>query len=162
MAEKYLENVKFLVVDDNAFMRKIVRRVLNALDAMQVRDAGDGAEALKVMRTFEPDIIICDWEMRPLDGLEFVRMLRLSSDSANPYIPVIMLSGHSEMNRVTAARDAGVNEFVVKPISVRTLFSRIQSIIEKPRGFIRTKTFFGPDRRRRNMRFKGADRRKAE
>lgn len=159
MTDKYLANVNFLIVDDNAFMRTILRRVLNALEVGKVRDASDGAEALKVMQTFQPDIGIVDWEMEPLDGLEFVKLIRTGSDSPNPYLPIIMLSGHSEIRRVVTAREAGVTEFVVKPISVKALFSRIQAIIERPRGFVRTKTFFGPDRRRKDQKFSGDDRR---
>lgn len=162
MAEGYLANVKFLIVEDNSFMQTVVRRVLSALGAKEVRECSDGADALKILKTFDADIIITDWAMEPLDGVELTTMIRTAADSTNPYIPIIMLSAYSEMNRIVEARDAGVNEFVVKPISVNTLFSRIQAVIERPRPFIRTKTFFGPDRRRKDMPFEGEDRRKPE
>lgn len=161
MSEKYLENVKFLIVDDNAFMRTIVRRVLAALDAEHIREAANGAAALKIMQTYQPDIAIVDWEMQPLDGLEFTRMVRTADDSSNPFLPIIMLSGHSEHNRILAARDIGINEFVVKPISVKTLFERIEAVIERPRPFIRIKGYFGPDRRRRDVKHE-PDRRDAK
>lgn len=159
MAEKYLENIKFLVVDDNAFMRTIVRRVLGALDVKLIKEATDGTSALKIMQTFEPDIAIVDWEMQPLDGLEFTQMVRTDDDSPNPFLPIIMLSGHAEQSRIVAARDAGINEFVIKPISVKTLFSRIQEVIERPRPFVRAKSYFGPDRRRKNVKITFSDRR---
>lgn len=155
----YLENIKFLIVDDNAFMRSIVKSVLNSLDARYFREATNGAEALKVLQGFEPDIAIVDWEMQPLNGIELVKMIRTGADSLNPFLPIIMLSGHSEVSRVMEARDAGVNEFVVKPISVKSLFSRIDSLIHKPRDFVRTSRFFGPDRRRRSMDVGLSDRR---
>ena len=151
MAVKYLEDVKFLIVDDNAFMRTIIRRVLSALHAEQVREASDGEDALQIMQTFAPDIIILDWEMKPMDGLEFTRKVRLSRDSPNVFTPIVMVSGHSERGRVLAARDAGVNEFVVKPISAKSLFDRIQAVIERPRPFVRLKSYFGPDRRRKTV-----------
>ena len=151
MAVKYLEDVKFLIVDDNAFMRTIFRRVLSALHAEQVREASDGEDALQIMQTFAPDIIILDWEMKPMDGLEFTRKVRLSRDSPNVFTPIVMVSGHSERGRVVAARDAGVNEFVVKPISAKSLFDRIQAVIERPRPFVRLKSYFGPDRRRKTV-----------
>ena len=88
-------------------------------------------------------------------------LFRSAADSTNPYVPIIMLTAYSEMNRIVEARDSGVNEFVVKPISVNTLFSRIQAVIEKPRPFIRNNNFFGPDRRRKDMPFNEPDRRKA-
>ena len=162
VSDKQLEKVKFLIIDDNAFMRTIVRSVLNALNANQVKEAADGVDALKIMKNFQPDIIIADWEMRPVDGIEFVRMVRIGSDSRDPFVPIIMLSGHSENARVTVARDAGINEYLVKPISASTLFSRIEAVIERPRPFVRAKDFFGPDRRRRDVGYRGEERRKAQ
>lgn len=156
----YLEQIKFLVVEDNNFMRTIVRRVLNALGAHDVKEAVDGAEAMKLLQTYQPDICIVDWEMTPLDGIDFARMIRLGEDSPNPFMPLIMLSGHSERQRVMVARDAGVNEFVVKPISATALFSRIRAVIERPRPFVRTKNYFGPDRRRHaDAKYQGPERR---
>ncbi len=162
MADKYLKDVNFLIVDDNAFMHTIIRRVLSALNAEQVREASDGEDALQVMQTFVPDIIILDWEMTPMDGLEFTRKVRLSKDSPNDFAPIIMVSGHSERGRIVAARDAGVNEFVVKPISAKALFDRIQAVIERPRPFVRLKNYFGPDRRRKTVDHGGAERRVAK
>ena len=78
-------------------------------------------------------------------------MVRSGEDSPNPYVPIIMLTGHTELHRVCEARDAGVNEFLAKPISAKALYSRVASIIEFPRPFIRTKSYFGPCRRRRNL-----------
>ncbi|MBL6933453.1 MAG: response regulator [Rhodospirillales bacterium] len=161
MADDYLSNIKFLIVEDNKFMQTVVRRVLSALGVRDVRECDDGADALKILKTFPADIVITDWAMEPLDGLELTQMIRNSADSTNPYIPIIMLTAYSEMNRIVEARDSGVNEFVVKPISVNTLFSRIQAVIERPRPFIRTKNFFGPDRRRKALPFNDPDRRKA-
>ncbi len=162
MAVKYLEDVKFLIVDDNAFMRNIIRRVLSALHAEQVREASDGEDALQIMQTFVPDIIILDWEMKPMDGLEFTRKVRLSRDSLKVFMPIIMVSGHSERGRIVAAREAGVNEFVVKPISAKSLFDRIQTVIEMPRPFVRLKNYFGPDRRRKTVDRGGEERRVAK
>ncbi len=162
MADKYLKDVNFLIVDDNAFMRTIIRRVLSALNAEQVREASVGEDALQIMQTFVPDIIILDWEMTPMDGLEFTRKVRLSKDSPNVFTPIIMVSGHSERGRIVTARDAGVNEFVVKPISAKALFDRIQAVIERPRPFVRLKNYFGPDRRRKTVDHGGEERRVAK
>ncbi len=78
-------------------------------------------------------------------------MVRFGDDSPIPKVPIIMLTGHTDLHRVCEDRDAGVNEFLAKPISVQTLCSRLVSLIEYPRPFIRTKTYFGPCRRRRNL-----------
>lgn len=159
MASEYLANVKFLVVDDNAFMRLLIREVLKAFGAREIAEASNGIEGYQVARQMTPDIALVDWEMTPENGLAFVRKIRTNGDSPNPFMPIIMVSGYSEQRRVLAARDAGVNEFVVKPLSAASLFSRVQLIIERPRTYVRTGSYFGPDRRRRNQHVIGKDRR---
>ena len=160
MAEKYLEDVKFLVVDDNMFIRTTVRLVLRAMGAEIVEDALDGKAALDTLKNFVPDIIVLDWEMKPMNGIEFVRTLRAQQDGPMAFVPVIMLTAYSEPDRVTKARDAGVNEFVVKPFSAKGLFSRVQAVIERPRPFVKVGGYFGPDRRRKIETIDGDDRRK--
>ena len=94
-----------------------------------------------------------------VDGIELTREIRNAADSANRFVPIVMVSGYAQRGRVLTARDAGVNEFVVKPITATALFSRIRAVIEKPRPFVRTKTFFGPDRRRGRSDYEGPERR---
>ncbi len=155
-----LEKLNFLIVDDNKHMRQILKAILHAFGVKRMDEAADGADAIKELGVFPADMVICDWNMSPLDGMDFVRMVRTGSDSPNPYVPIIMLTGHTELSRVREARDAGVNEFLAKPISARALYARIRSIIENPRQFIRTKAYFGPDRRRKQVPFSGPERRK--
>ncbi|HIJ43070.1 MAG: response regulator [Rhodospirillales bacterium] len=150
MESQYLEKVKFLIVEDNAFMRAVLFQALKALGAGEVRMASNGADGLKELQDYQADIAIVDWEMQPVNGIEFVKTVRRSDDSPNPFLPIIMLTGYSEMRRIIEARDAGVNEFVVKPISANTLFERIEALIERPRPFVRLEGFFGPDRRRKS------------
>lgn len=147
----YLTNIKFLVADDNAFMRTIIRRILVTLGVQEIREASDGAEALKIIQTWPADIILLDWEMTPFDGIEFTTMVRNANDMSNTFMPIIMISAHSEYWRISQARDAGINEFLVKPISAKSLFSRICKVIEKPRPYVNAPGFFGPDRRRRDQ-----------
>lgn len=146
-----IERLNFLVVDDNPHMCVLIKTILHAFGVRNVVQASDGAEAFKTLKHFPADIIISDWVMQPLDGLEFVRLVRTGKDSPNPYLPVIMLTGHTEMHRVVEARGAGVTEFLAKPVSPKKLYARIRSIIEHQRNFIKTKTYFGPDRRRRKL-----------
>ncbi len=161
MADYNLERLNFLIVDDNKHMRALVKSILHALGAKNVLDASDGADAFKELRHYPADIIICDWNMDPLDGLDFTRLVRTGNDSPNPFVPIIMLTGHTEMNRVVEARDSGIHEFLAKPISAKGLYSRIRAIIEHPRPFVRAGLYFGPDRRRRELAsYMGAERRK--
>ena len=98
--------------------------------------------------------------MEVLDGVEFVQLIRNSSDSANRYVPIIMLTAHSERSRVLAARDVGVNEFCCKPVTALELHRKVANIVNHPRPFIKTQAYFGPDRRRRqDPKYVGAERR---
>lgn len=146
-----LDSLNVLIVDDNRHMRSLVQSILHALGVKNVMEAGDAAQAFKELQHFNADVIIADWHMEPLDGLDFVRLVRTAKDSPNPYVPIIMLSGYTEYRRVTEARDAGINEFLAKPISAKALYLRFASIIDNPRPFVRTKAYFGPDRRRQNL-----------
>lgn len=152
--------VSVLIVEDSPYMRTIIKIILAGLGFRNVREAADGVDAFRVLKGTPVDIVLVDWEMPMLNGVEFVRMVRTSDDSPNPYLPMIMVSGHSEMRRIVEARDSGVNEFIVKPLSAKMLYSRLVSVIENPRPFIRTKAFFGPDRRRKLPEgYKGQERR---
>ncbi len=106
---------------------------------------------------------IVDFQMSPIDGVEFTRLVRNAADSPNPFLPIIMLTGHAAKARVEEARDAGVTEFVVKPVTARAVLDRINAVILRPRPFVRTGEYFGPDRRRRqDPEFKGPWRRKGD
>src|SRR6202162_1337094 len=153
--------LRFLVIDDNAHMRRMLRTLLFGFGARDVKEAEDGAARLGAFPHHTPDIIITDWAMPIFDGLELTQMVRQPGANANPYVAIIMLTGHSEKKRVTSARDAGVTEFLAKPISAKGLYQRIVNLIANPRPFIKTKTYFGPDRRRIvNPNYVGPERRK--
>lgn len=138
-----------MVVDDNRYMRFLIKTILHGFGIKSIAEAEDGSDALKILRTTSPDILITDWRMEPLDGIDLVRMIRQDSEFPNPFLPVIMLSGYTEMGKVSQARDAGINEFLAKPVSATALYSRLIRIIEKPRPFVKTKSYIGPDRRRK-------------
>jgi CheY-like chemotaxis protein len=144
-----LESLRVLLVDDNQHMRAIVMTVLHGVGVGQVKEARDGSEALEMLRDFPADMAIVDFQMFPIDGVEFTRLVRNSSDSANPYLPIVMMTGHSEKSRVMEARDAGVTEFVAKPVTAKAVLDRINAVIFHPRPFIKSPDYFGPERRRR-------------
>jgi len=148
----YLENVNFLVVDDQEFIRVLIRQVLGAFGCQNIMEAANGDQAWDSIGKNKPDIILLDWEMQPSNGLEFTMRLRTHPNSPDPFVPIIMMTGHGEFDRVIEARDAGINEYVVKPVSANSLFSRIQAVIENPRSFVRLSSYFGPDRRRHTVR----------
>ena len=142
--------IRLLIADDHPVVR-------DGLSSMFAREAGfevlgeaaDGAEGLQLMRTHQIDIIMTDLAMQPPDGIDFVRLLRNSADSPNPMAPVIMITGHSTHKRVNEARDVGVTEFLSKPVTAKGVLERIGRVVDNPRPFVRTNTYFGPDRRRK-------------
>lgn len=141
--------LKILLVDDNHHMRVLLGEILRAIGVKDIFEANDGAEGLQMMRNHPIDIVMTDLSMQPLDGIDFVRLLRNSPDSPNQMAPVIMITGHSTMQRVNEAREAGVNEFLAKPLTARGVIERISQVVEHPRPYVRTGDYFGPDRRRR-------------
>jgi two-component system chemotaxis response regulator CheY len=149
MSGSALEHLKVLIVEDNQHMRSLLRSLLNSAGIREIVEANNGGTALTVLREKKCDLVLSDLAMKPMDGLEFSRAVRTAENSPNPFVPIIMITGHTEKHQVEAARDAGVTEFLVKPITAQSLFSRIAEIVERPRAFVRCETYFGPDRRRR-------------
>lgn len=144
-----LSEIRVLIVDDNAHMRTIITSILEGIGVRQICECHDGASALTTLRTWPADLAIVDFQMSPVDGVEFTHLVRNSADSANPYLPIIMMTGHAEKHRVFEARDAGVTEFVVKPVTARSVVDRINAVIYKVRPFVKTEDYHGPCRRRR-------------
>lgn len=157
-----LSRLRVLIVDDNSYMLTILRTLLHGFGIKNLYESRDPAEAFDTVRSDSVDIIITDYQMDILDGLDFVRLVRTADDSPNPLIPIVMLSAYSERSRVKKARDAGVTEFCCKPITARDMFAKLVSVINTPRPFIRNKSYFGPDRRRQGTEhssYRGEDRR---
>ncbi|OIR06204.1 chemotaxis protein CheY [mine drainage metagenome] len=154
-----LSMIRFLVVDDSAAERKLIHALLTGLGAEQIDEAMDGESAIQSIKHQPPGLILCDWEMEPISGLHLARFIRRSPACPDKRIPLIMMTGHADRQRVVAARDAGVNEFMVKPLSPQTLQSRISAALDSRRPFINAAEYFGPDRRRHAAPWSGAERR---
>jgi two-component system, chemotaxis family, chemotaxis protein CheY len=134
--------LRFLVIDDNALMRGVVRMVLERFGASEIYEADDGASGVEAVIHFMPDIVIADWVMPNLDGLELTRVVRQAGLSADPYVPIIMVSGYSEPARIAKALDTGVTQFLTKPISVQALYDTIVTIVANPIAFRRDRELF--------------------
>jgi CheY-like chemotaxis protein len=156
------DKLKLMVVDDNQHMRKLIITILQAFGATNIAEAADGARALEMLRDINPDVIFLDWAMEGMTGIELAQTIRKSPQAPNPFVPLIMLTGHTSVDHVRQARDAGINEFLAKPVSVKGILSRLVSVIEHPRPFVRTNSYFGPCRRRRaSQEYRGPERRAA-
>ena len=124
--------------------------------------ANDAETGLEELNRYPIDVVIVDFALGTLDGIEFTQLVRSARDSGNRYVPIIMLTAYTERRRVEHARDAGITEFLKKPVCARDLYERVFEVIMHPRSFVKTPTYFGPDRRRRNdPNYKGPERRKA-
>ena len=160
MGDRNIQSLKVLVVDDHPPMRKIVTEILRELGVREFAEADDGRSALVLMEKFEPDIVFIDNKMMPMGGVEFTRQVRAGIEGIDPGLPIIMVSAYTEKERIVEARDAGITEFLAKPISSKMVVMRLRSVIENPRPMVRSQRFFGPDRRRRRGGPEGAERRR--
>jgi len=143
-AEFLIQQLKVLVVDDNAFMRGIVRSLLGHFGVKRIFEAGDGIAALELIRTVTPDVMVLDWEMPLLNGPELVRIMRSPGVFPTPDIPIIMLTAHGERRRILESVELGVNEFLCKPVSAKALYDRLLSILLKPRENVQLGNYYGP------------------
>ncbi len=153
------ENMTVLIVDHNKHMQAVVQTILQGFGVRNIRAVSDAASAFQCLHSFPCDLVICEYLLTPVDGLEFVHMVRTAQDSRDPLIPILMLTSYSEYENVISARDAGITEFMTKPVSPTILYKHVVSIIEHPRQFVRCKKFFGPDRRRKQSDYEGSEKR---
>ncbi len=130
-------------------MSAIMRTILQGFGVHTIHECRNAETALDNMSVLSPDILLLDLLLGEMDGLDLAKHIRNDDDSPNKYLPIIMVTGHSERSRVLQAINAGVNEYLAKPVRPIDLFERMVSLIERPRRFVRTPGYFGPDRRRR-------------
>jgi len=146
--ENIIQSLCVLVVDDNQYMRKMVRNLLVNCGIKDIYEAGDGIAALDIIRTVGPDVVILDWEMPLLSGTELVRIVRSPGVFPMPDIPIIMLTGYCERWRVVEAVRLGVNEYLTKPVSAKAIYDRLVSITAQPRPSVQLGDYYGPEPRK--------------
>jgi two-component system, chemotaxis family, chemotaxis protein CheY len=146
--EKMLQGLNILIVDDNAYMRRLTRTMLTNLGAKSVLEAPDGLAALEAIRTCDPDVMLLDWDMPVLNGIEVLRIVRSPGVFPRPNLPVIMLTTRAQRAQVNEALRAGANEFLLKPTSPKALCDRLLSIVYKPRPMVKLGTYYVPQPRR--------------
>lgn len=146
--EKILQSTEVLVVEDNQYMRKVIRNILVNLGVKTIHEAADGIAGLEAIRMFAPDIVILDWEMPLLNGAELSRIVRSPGVFPVPDVPIIMLTGHVERWRIVEATRLGIHEFLKKPVSGKALLDRMLSIVTNPRPMVRLGDYYGPEPRK--------------
>lgn len=156
---EYLRDVSVMIVDDVKFTANMLRQMIRVLGCMDIQTFSNVESAWTYYKHNKIDLIILDWEMAPGSGLKLTKLIRRSPETPNAFVPIIMVTSYRDKDHVFKARDAGVTEYVVKPVSPKALFSRIEAVIERPRRFVRVGEYFGPDRRRHHTAYDGDDRR---
>lgn len=147
MQQIAFETLSFLIVEDSAYMRKILRTILMGFGSRKIYEAEDGIGGLEKLDGYGPDIVIVDWEMPVLNGPEMIKFIRNPDGNRYAFVPIILLTAHTERRRIMEARDLGAHEVLRKPVSARAIYQRVASIILNPRPFLRTATYFGPEAR---------------
>jgi len=152
------KKVSALVVDRSELMRETLVSVLRSLGLGDVRASDNPAYAFELFLRDPFDFVFTDWSPR-LDGISLLKTLRLDPSTPSPYVPVVMVSANTESRHIFHARDNGVHEYVAKPFTAKRLYAHMASIVDRHRTFIRSLSYFGPDRRRRKIPYPGKERR---
>ena len=145
-----LKKMKILIVDPNAFMRGVVADSLRRLMVTNIMAAGSAIEAFIVGRMFKPYIVFVDWDAGRMSGLEFTREVRRNTTGIAREMPIILLAGVIDHDQLMAARQSGINEFLLKPVSAQGVLSRVEEVVLRPRKFIDSRNYVGPCRRRKD------------
>ncbi len=153
-----LTQLSVLVVEKHHPMRAMLREILRELGVKNVFDTDTPEKGFEIFNQDEPDLVLIDWAP-DFDGIGLLEKIRMDENSNHPFVPVIMVTAHSEVDRVIEARDAGMTEYLTKPVSAKRVYQRISKIVESNRKFIRISEFFGPDRRRKKTELTGDERR---
>lgn len=121
------KNMSILVVDDYNTMRRIIRNLLKQLGFDNVDEAADGAEAFKKLQEKHFGLVISDWNMEPMTGIDLLKLVRGNASTAN--LPFIMVTAESKPENVIAAKQAGVSNYIVKPFNAETLKGKLTAVI---------------------------------
>jgi two-component system chemotaxis response regulator CheY len=156
-----LRQSRILLVDDHQPMREILKSLLYGLGAGQLSEASDAAQALELLQHAAFDILFTDYDMPGGTGVQLAHGLRRAEGLANRRIPIVMITGRAEAAVIAAARDAGIDEYLVKPLTAASLCQKIDAVLGHRRPFIEAPSYVGPDRRRRPCAHAGPERRVA-
>jgi two-component system chemotaxis response regulator CheY len=122
------KTMNVLIVDDYATMRRIIRNLLNQIGFPNIDEASDGGAALKMFNEKKYGMIVSDWNMEPMSGMDLLKGIR-GSTSDNKGVPFIMVTAESKTENIIAAKQAGVNNYIVKPFNAETLKAKITAVL---------------------------------
>jgi two-component system, chemotaxis family, chemotaxis protein CheY len=155
-----LADLSVLVIDDQAFFRTLLVDVLRSIGITNINVAEDGFSGLIEFEEHRPDVVLTDWVMPNLDGVALTKKIRAHPIDARKQTPIIMVTSTNQRSKIEFARSCGIDEFILKPISAKSIVDRLREVIERPRPFVSLRTYSGPCRRRRaEPNFRGPYRR---
>lgn len=131
-----LKDLDILIVDDNANMRLLVRTILRSFGLPDARQARDGTTALAELERRVPSLIISDWEMAPMNGLDFIKAVRKVGREPLCFVPIIVLTAHASRPLIEQAFACGATQMLVKPVTPANLLQRINWVLEDDRPFM--------------------------
>lgn len=137
-----------LLVDDSTFTRRLSAQIFRSFGFGSVREAKDCKEGFETYRSNHIDIVCVELLMKPMSGAELIKSIRTSPESPNTVVPILCACSHPTVKNINIARDSGVSEVIARPFAPKSALERLIYLVEKPRQFVRTEDFFGPDRRR--------------
>jgi CheY-like chemotaxis protein len=140
-----------LLVENNPYVRALIREMLVAFGAGRIAEAGTVVDAVQIVDNVPLDLVILDFFLDRMDGADFTRMVRQNESVSNRQVPILLLTALPNQAKIAKMRDCGVNVIVTKPVAPRTLFNHIREIMDRPREFIVCDSYVGPCRRRRQM-----------
>ena len=159
MASYDFDRLKVLLVEDSPFIQSLLINSLKILGVGTIIPKDHGGEAIEFLKLVQEDpmkagvsnidLVLTNWDMSPVDGLMLLRWIRRHKDSPDRFVPVVMITAFSEAARVREARELGVTDMLSKPFTINNVGDKLVNVIERPRQFVHTKAYFGPDRRRR-------------
>jgi|GEM_PF-775075 len=149
---KQISNCNCIVAISDKLYKKLLKEMLYKINIKRIDESQDGAHAIFLLQeNRDIDLIIVQEDLPVASGLDVIRFIRTDSKSHHPDMPILSVGWRWTRDKITAYRDAGINDVIVFPTSQYTMQSRILSALYSERSFIRTETYHGPDRRRRNI-----------
>ena len=156
------QNISVLLVESSEPMLALARDVLRTFGVKRIHFAYDIQKGFDIFLRENPDLVITDWLGDSNDGLALIKQMRTDSRSPNPLVPIILMTGFTYKDKIFSARDAGISELLVKPYTAHGMYHKIENLIEKPKAFVKTTNFLGPDRRHKMEDVPKKEKRKAK
>ncbi|HEY8191775.1 MAG TPA: response regulator [Alphaproteobacteria bacterium] len=162
-----LSSLRVMVLEEFPFMADLMAEMLREFKVSAVLTTCKAEQAMEMLEQYNMyspprahiDMLISDWIPPSGEGLELLKWARIHAVESIRYLPILFCTSYANQWRVVTVRDSGANEVLVKPVSAQKLAHRLTYIIDKPRPFVRSRHFLGPDRRRREDAYQGKERR---